>query len=115
MYLYLDFDPAPGTNTATQLDLKALAEQAAGSPIDWSPFIGLQGSENMDFGWVEAVTGQAFDPSAAGTYDLAIAVEQGGTELVRSEMQVQVVPEPITMAGLAMGLGGLVGYIRRRR
>jgi len=29
--------------------------------------------------------------------------------------QVPVIPEPVTMAGLALGLGGLVTYVRRRR
>jgi hypothetical protein len=25
------------------------------------------------------------------------------------------IPEPVTMAGLMLGIGGLVGYVRRRR
>ena len=32
-----------------------------------------------------------------------------------SETPVGVVPEPLTCAGLLMGIGGMVGYLRRRR
>jgi len=35
----------------------------------------------------------------------------GGTWQQRQPM----IPEPVTMAGLMMGIGGLVGYVRRRR
>ena len=31
------------------------------------------------------------------------------------EIEEQIVPEPVTMAGLVLGVGGLVGYLRRRR
>jgi len=33
----------------------------------------------------------------------------------KTPIDLKVVPEPVTMAGLVLGIGGLVGYIRRRR
>jgi hypothetical protein len=32
-----------------------------------------------------------------------------------AEQRQEPIPEPVTMAGLMMGIGGLVGYIRKRR
>ncbi len=38
-----------------------------------------------------------------------------GSDWQYKTLNVTVVPEPLTMAGLVMGVGGLVGYVRRRR
>ncbi len=35
--------------------------------------------------------------------------------LAATEVAPPVIPEPVTMAGLALGLGGLITYVRRRR
>ena len=37
------------------------------------------------------------------------------TQFNVTEIQLDVVPEPLTMAGLMLGIGGLVTYVRKRR
>jgi hypothetical protein len=37
------------------------------------------------------------------------------TQFNVTEIEVSTVPEPLTMAGLMLGIGGLVGYVRKRR
>jgi hypothetical protein len=49
------------------------------------------------------------------TYALGEVRYQSPTgEWVVQTLNVSMVPEPITMAGLMLGIGGLVGYVRRR-
>ncbi|MFO8012579.1 MAG: PEP-CTERM sorting domain-containing protein [Phycisphaerae bacterium] len=43
--------------------------------------------------------------TSSDTQDFAVLIETGG----------QMIPEPVTLAGLALGVGGLVGYIRKRK
>jgi hypothetical protein len=44
--------------------------------------------------------------TSANTQDFAVLIETGGGGNV---------PEPVTLAGLMLGVGGLVGYVRKRR
>lgn len=56
-----------------------------------------------------------YDPFAAGLYDIELAVfTLGGTLLAITDIQVQVVPEPGTLAILGIGVAGL-GFARRRK
>lgn len=39
----------------------------------------------------------------------------GGSETAKYDVACSVIPEPITMTGLGLGLAGLAGYMRRRK
>jgi hypothetical protein len=65
--------------------------------------------------WLDEITADAYDGpvaelmyamTSANTQDFAVLIEMGGGGHV---------PEPVTLAGLMLGVGGLVGYIRKRR
>ncbi len=124
IYLIVDADPAVGVSTGLILDLKQLAEYAAGAAtIDWTYFVGMRGSENLGFSWLAmAAAAQSktwnFDPNVAGEYEFSLAVyDKDATPnlLSQTDMKVTVVPEPLTMLGVFTGIAGLAGYIRRRK
>jgi hypothetical protein len=62
-----------------------------------------------------------FGAGATGTYDsdpFTFTFQQGEPGSVGDLTQLQgelIVPEPVTMAGMFLGLGSLVGYVRKRR
>ena len=120
--LTVDADPAADVTTGLVLDLKQLAEYSSGGAIDWTPYIGLRGSENLGFSWLAtAAAAQSktwnFDPNALGEYEFSLAVLDKTTSslLCQTDMDVSVVPEPVTMAGLMLGIGCLSRYVRRRK
>ncbi len=39
----------------------------------------------------------------------------GGSETAKYDVACSVIPEPLTMAGLGLGLAGVAGYLRRRK
>ena len=64
--------------------------------------------------WLDLVTDPAYSGpvsnlmyamTSSDTQDFAVLIETGG----------QTVPEPVTLAGLVLGGGGLLGYLRRRK
>ena len=57
---------------------------------------------------VEVFEGATINSEVAGYYYLGDLTEG-------KVLDVKLIPEPVTMAGMLMGVGGLVGYIRRRR
>jgi len=66
-------------------------------------------------GWLTTVTDDNYSGPAAsvmyalvsdGTQDFAVLIETGG--------QPPVIPEPLTLTGLLMGIGGLIHYARKR-
>ena len=76
----------------------------------------VQQSWNME--WFDDAN--PFDAANVGTYEIYLAAFDGQTEVARSAITVEVgggaaVPEPMTMAGLFMGVASLAGYIRKRR
>jgi hypothetical protein len=84
---------------------------------DWAPTTSAPGDwfshycdllvniQNADGSW-NGVSGVWYGPLATGWY-VNILNAAGAPP--------PVIPEPVTMAGLALGLGGLVTYVRRRR
>jgi len=52
-------------------------------------------------------SGQDFDPAALGPADWIVTSDD--------PTRGYFVPEPVTMAGLMLGIGSLLGYVRRRR
>jgi hypothetical protein len=61
----------------------------------------------------------AYTFASAGTYTLVFEVANSGfygtNDSYLGVDNVQLVPEPLSAAGMLLGLGGLVGYLRRRR
>jgi len=64
--------------------------------------------------WLLEITDAAYDGpvsnlmyamTSSSTQDFAVLIETGG----------QMVPEPVTLAGLALGSAGLIGYLRKRK
>lgn len=79
----------------------------------------LEGSQNLMFGFLASPTTGviappvgAFDPNSLGEYTFAIQVSSSGFNVETVAMDVQVVPEPTSLA--LLGLGGLT-LLRRRR
>ena len=65
--------------------------------------------------YVEVFDGETIKSEVLG-YEVSVAcsdLESGSA--VGEIMRAQPVPEPLTMAGLVLGIGSLAGYLRRRR
>ena len=61
--------------------------------------------------------GQDWGPqtSAAGDWFSDHLIRTSSSSDLGAPPPTVVIPEPVTMAGLALGLGGLITYVRRRR
>ena len=80
-----------------------------------------EGSQNLNFGFLASsipgfITAPAgsFDPDALGEYNFAITISRSGFPIETVAMDVQVIPEPATMA-TALAAAGAFCLMRRRR
>lgn len=114
--LYYDFDTGEDTfiGNLGSIDLTA---GILGSADPNATLI--EDSQNLDFSFLASAVpglikppGGSFDPNALGEYNFGIQVRRDGWGIETVAMDVQVIPEPATMA-LFM-LGGLA-LIRRRK
>ncbi len=117
--LFYDFDTAPDNAIGTLGSIDLTASTAALSPPGTTV---VQDSQNLLFGFLATpVPGflsppaGAFDPDALGEYNFAITVTDpnSGFNVETVAIDVQVVPEPASLA--LLGLGGLALALRRRR
>lgn len=79
--------------------------------------IGTFGNAWWATGTPEAIQAQAADMYQYQTYWIGEVRwrDTSGSSWTVQEMELQLVPEPITMAGLMLGIGGLATYVRKRR
>lgn len=122
--LLYDFDPAAGTDEPDHGVLDFDGALLAGT-IDPATISLAEGSENLLFGFfadgllpfITPPTVGSFDPGARGEYSLALVVSDaaGTTELGRTAIHVDVVPEPSSLVLLGFGASGLLVVRRRHR
>ncbi|MBX2851656.1 MAG: PEP-CTERM sorting domain-containing protein [Phycisphaeraceae bacterium] len=118
--LYYDFDPGEDTNIAGL----GLIDLTTAAPLVGPGLTKLESSQNLMFGFLENPTSPAdtfvtpppgaFDPNALGEYNFAIVVSDPNTNFAVEivAIDVQVVPEPTSLA--LLGLGGFALMGRRR-
>ncbi|MEM9346552.1 MAG: PEP-CTERM sorting domain-containing protein [Planctomycetota bacterium] len=118
--LYYDFDPASDTAIA---DLGVI-DITAGVLLGGVPISVAEGSQNLFFSFLgtpappvltpPSGSVPSFDPNAEGEYTFAIVASDpiSGFAVEIVAIDVQVVPEPTSLA--LLGLGGLL-FTRRRR
>lgn len=80
-----------------------------------------EGSQNLNFGFLASsipgfitAPGGSFDPDALGEYNFAITISRSGFPIETVAMDVQVIPEPATIA-TALAAVSAVFVMRRRR
>ena len=120
--LLYDLDPGVDTAEAAlgRLDLDEGITVLGGDPAMTSL---VEGSQNANFGFLAAggpsVYPPAFTPfdgNAEGEYSFVLKVSDNGSELGRAAINVNVnaVPEPVSIALMGLGLAG-IGWRRRRQ
>ena len=121
--LLYDLDPGADTpeNELGVINLNSALTPAIALVDDTS----VQGSQNAFFGFLggpavpDLLTPPAFttfDPNAVGEYSFILTASSlNGEELARVAIDVNVLPEPATLALFGLGLAGLAVAQRRRR
>jgi len=83
-------------------------------PGDWSAYNSeTSGTFANAIGWINT---NGYGSNYAAFWGPQIGMSGTyGTTFTVSQIDLNVVPEPVTMAGLALGIGSIAGYVRRRR
>ena len=108
--LLYDFNPGVGTDSS-EMGVLSFSGTNANT---------IQGSENLTFNYLtlgpNAPDG-SFNPFATGQYSFALIAFDGGREVARSAIKVNVgeVPEPGIFALLGLGMTGLMVARRRKQ
>lgn len=114
VYLTVDFNTASGNSDVSTFLIDGTAFLLPGESVN-------QQSQNLGFGfWSLAPNYQAFDPFAAGEYEIGLSVfEQGATTgplaNVQAFVNVAPIPLPPSLALGALGIGALAFMGRRAR
>jgi hypothetical protein len=130
------FDPTSGAyagaDSLAELADALSALQLGSGGFTWTAQLMGPGDESIQETAYAILALEDFDASAyadaildARTYLAATQLSTGGweqytgggenNEITGEALWGEPVPEPLTMAGLMLGVGGLVGYVRRRR
>ena len=101
----------PGDLTRDEFDLRVDFYRSSNWSFD--PYYRLKGGSWQPFYDGPWTCGGNLDFNSG---KLVIAMDWGSTGTVSiRDMSLSAVPEPVTLAGLVLGVGSLVGYVRRRR
>lgn len=125
--LKIDYDPSAGTNFVTfdpiNVDYAdhAIGDNTTGNcagieatdAAEYANYISIYNvaQNSWQMKWFDDSLTESFDPTATGTYDFVLEAYKDGSLQTSTSMQVEVVPEPATMA--ILGLGGIL--LRRKR
>ena len=118
---FLSFDPinsgcadhALGTNATGNGGGTSYSCPAAGYATDITVLNVAQNSWQLNF-FTGSPFFHAFDPDTLGEYTFRLTAFSGSTQIAQTEITVEAVPEPGTLAIFGLGLAGL-GCVRRRK
>lgn len=115
------WDHATGTNATTDAT-EQVANCSAGNVNRVADYAALLAANHVaQNSWKPHWFIPGFDPTVDGTYDFVLSASRGGTEFVRTSIQVIVgdgaaeVPAPGSLALVGLGVLGLASMRRRRR
>jgi len=122
LFLSVDFDPAFGTvappiviggTIPSPTSFSTIANPGPGAWSNDAVDFVVSESTHLGFAFWNTIFGQTYDSNALGEYTFVLtAKNNAGIDLAEIEIQVEVVPEPASLALLA---AGSLMLIRRRR